>query len=532
MALHTSYVPFTLTLLGAATHAVAVPSTPLGGFKVYRLRCDGSNLLESTAATAFSIDNPQPRFTWAASHPERGQRQMAYRVVVKLYNTSRSRHKKEDNIDFSSLRTLWDSGRVVSAEPSHSFAVTTAVDAAGARAAVAAVDNLQSDTYYAWSVTLWDSEGRPSDTAVLASFHVALLHQDDWTGVGWVAGNSKMNHNMLRATFRSPEPAAVHSATIFVCGLSYSFVRMNGRPASSHLLTTAPWTNNEVRNGYSALDVTHLLQEGNNAVGVVLGHGWRDQRPDYTHGGEPMFKRKDPAFAAETAAERILRLQLRLRLSNGTSITALHTGDGSWKATAGPYMDDATYNGETYDAREEHPGWDTAAFHDDREPGVATRLQTTAGWEHTGEATPLPARSWRTAIPTQGPAGRMSVWSAPAVLEDRLIKPVSVSTSAPSTNGSSKVFLVDFGVNVAGVCRLRNIKIRAGAAVTLRHAEILQHPGLPDLNGTVDSRRIYVGNLRGAKATDVYIAKGAGEVGETYQPMLTYHQYPKYLSVS
>jgi hypothetical protein len=34
-------------------------------------------------------------------------------------------------------------------------------------------------------------------------------------------------------------------------------------------------TNNAVRNGYSALDVTPLLLRGANAVGVVLGHGWR-----------------------------------------------------------------------------------------------------------------------------------------------------------------------------------------------------------------------------------------------------------------
>ena len=65
----------------------------------------------------------------------------------------------------------------------------------------------------------------------------------------------------------------VQSATIYVCGLSYSHVRINGQPASNQLLTTSAWTNNEKRNTYSALDVTHLLRKGSNAVGVVLGHG-------------------------------------------------------------------------------------------------------------------------------------------------------------------------------------------------------------------------------------------------------------------
>jgi hypothetical protein len=317
-----------------------------------------------------------------------------------------------------------------------------------------------------------------------------------------------------------------------------------------------------------------------------------------------MFKRKDPAFAAERVAERILRLQLRLTLTNGTSVTALRTGDvsravsilgsvhidcdlpmsrpcsyheigdgngrpgqGSWKTASGPYVDDATYNGERYDARLEHAAWDTADFDDDGRdeeklaPGAAA-------------AAAAGARKWEAAVPTQGPAGRMSVWSAPAVLEDQAIKPVNIteissaiSSAPPPSSSSSKVYVgepastslslseirirpprlapisirlhqrdtmsseceapafgappppdaarrrrvvlgcagmaVDFGVNVAGVCRLRNIHVSAGAAITLRHGEILQHRGLPDLNGTVDPRRIYVGNLRGARATDV-----------------------------
>ena len=138
--------------------------------------------------------------------------------------------------------------------------------------------------------------------------------------------------------------------------------------------------------------------------------------------------------------------------------------------------------------------------------------------------------AWAAAVPTTGPPGPMRVWSAPPVQEDRSIKPVNiVAVDAPSPS-SSKVFVVDFGVNVAGVCRLRNLKVSTGDNVTLRHAEILQHSGLPDLNGTVALGRIYVGNLRGAKATDVYTARG-DRAGETYQPMLTYHGF-RFVEVS
>jgi hypothetical protein len=45
------------------------------------------------------------------------------------------------------------------------------------------------------------------------------------------------------------------------------------------------------------------------------------------------------------------------------NVLAATKGDGSWTASsAGPITSDSVYNGETYDARLEQPGWATAAF--------------------------------------------------------------------------------------------------------------------------------------------------------------------------
>lgn len=60
-----------------------------------------------------------------------------------------------------------------------------------------------------------------------------------------------------------------------------------------------------------------------------------------------------------------------------------------------------------------------------------------------------------------------------------------------------------------------------GANVTMKVGEIMQHALLPDLK-TVDPKLIYQGNLRTAKATDVYISKGDG-VAATFYPRFTYH---------
>ena len=192
---------------------------------------------------------------------------------------------------------------------------------------------------------------------------------------------------------------------------------------------------------------------------------------------------------------------MRLRLASGETTRPLYTGDGSWKAAAGPVVYDAVYNGETYDARREHPGWDLPHF----DASAASQSQP-----------------WTAAVPVTGPPGPMRAWSAPPVVEDRAIKPVNISVVA-SPEGN--VFVVDFGVNVAGVCRLTNIRVQAGANITLRHGEIMQHRGLPDLSpDTLDPKRVYTHNLRGAKATDVYIAKGDA-AGESFQPSLTYHGF-------
>jgi hypothetical protein len=217
---------FATTLLAVAAPGATVAATQpaasgqdhgspapmmMAGFEAYRLRCDGSNLRASTPSAAFSIDNPHPRFAWAASHPVRGERQTAYRVVVKQVIGSSTRNDDDDDDqEFAPQTTVWDSGRVLSAEPSHRFGAAAAASTGNVTAGAAGhLSPLRSDTYYSWSVTLWDSSGRASAPAAPARFHVALLHQEDWKGVGWVAGNAKMNHNMLRATFGVADPATV-----------------------------------------------------------------------------------------------------------------------------------------------------------------------------------------------------------------------------------------------------------------------------------------------------------------------------------
>ena len=111
----------------------------------------------------------------------------------------------------------------------------------------------------------------------------------------------------------------------------------------------------------------------------------------------------------------------------------------------------------------------------------------------------------------------MFAWAGPYVQVSRTLAPVTI------TSPSAGLFVVDFGANLAGVTRLVGVKCKAGDTITLHHGEILQHAGIPGLKNA-DPKRVYYGNLRSAKATDVYTCRGDAD-GETWHPRLTYHGF-------
>lgn len=87
--------------------------------------------------------------------------------------------------------------------------------------------------------------------------------------------------------------------------------------------------------------------------------------------------------------------------------------------------------------------------------------------------------------------------------------------------------MVDFGSNVAGVCKIDVPRVPAGVgSISLKHGEILQHEFLPDLKSP-DPSRVYFGNLRSAEALDTLFVdtpvKG-------WMPRFTYHGF-RYVEV-
>ncbi len=272
---------------------------------------------------------------------------------------------------------------------------------------------------------------------------------------------------MVRKEFELRAP--VRRARAYVTGLGAYCLFLNGRRVSQDVLTPG-WTDYRVRIQYQTYDVTGLLKKGKNAVGALLGNAWWcgelgwEMKPQYSMG--PL---------------RFL-LQLEVEYEDGTVETI--ATDSTWKCHPSPIVYNGLYNGETYDARLELPGWSQAGFEED---GWVPVSQLDEGYDRLVATQDEPVR---------------------AVEE---LRPVSVTEPKPG------VFVFDMGQNFTGWARLR-VKGPKGTAVSLRFGEVLN----PD--GTV-----YFENYRRAKATDTYILKGRGE--EVWEPTFTFRGY-RYVEVT
>ena len=262
----------------------------------------------------------------------------------------------------------------------------------------------------------------------------------------------------LRKTFSLDRP--IRRATVSVCGLGFYELHLNGAKVGTRELAPAN-TSYGQRLLFDTLDVTASVKQGANAIGLWLAPGYSD---DYSKWG---WKWEQDKRAI---------LQLDVVFADGTTQSVIT--DDSWRAGGSPLTFASLYDGETFDAGLETPGWDTAAFAD------ASRQQVRV-LEPTG-AKFLPN-------------------TMPPVRVIETLRPASMCEPRPG------VFVFDMGQNFAGWVRLR-AKGARGTRVVLRHSELTGDDGMLD-----------VWSNRRARATDTFVLRGEGE--EIYQPRFTYHGF-------
>ena len=287
-----------------------------------------------------------------------------------------------------------------------------------------------------------------------------------------VAGPDRVatDASLLRKDFKAASPVRRARLTIMALGAYQAF--LNGKSVAPNTLLAPGWTDFHKRVLYQTYDVTSLIKIGDNALGVLLGGGWYSSPLTW-------------AGYRDTPGPNLLRAQLELTLADGTHQTII--SDPSWLTARAPITFSEIYGGESYDARLEQHGWNTAGFDASR-------------WTPAVAAIPADAGISLTAQP------------------DLLIN--SVLTLHPVKLGQASAAhpaIYDMGQNMVGNARL-HIRGSRGTVVRLRYAERLNPDG-----------SIYTENLRNADATDTYALSGDGD--ETWTPAFTFHGF-RYVEIS
>jgi len=426
------------------------------------------------------IDSPNPRLSWTLHSDSRGQHQTAYRILVASGAAALARDEGD----------LWDSGRV---DSNRSLQIAFQGEP------------LACGQACLWKVRVWDAHGKASPWSASARWEMGLLEAKDWTG-RWINDgrpNPEKDEDFYRddpaPLFRKPFPLAkdVVRARLFISGLGYYEASLNGERVGDRVLDPG-WTAYDRRVYYSAYDVTGLLRNGENVLGVTLGNGWYNPLP------LRMWGRLNLREHLACGRPRFIA-QLEVELADGARVSI--ASDETWKIAGGPVLRNNIYLGEVHDARREIAGWDRPGFDD---------------------------AAWRPAAPAAEPIGILQAQPQPPVEVAAEVQAVAVIEPEPG------VFIFDMGENFAGWVRL-DLSLPAGTRVALRYGELL------DEDGSLNPLTSACGQIKGGGRSegaepggaswppptawqgDVYVARGGGR--ETWTPRFTFHAF-RYVEVS
>ena len=429
-------------LIAAVWTASIVPvsgvGTPGAPLTVKNLRCEYK-------ADPIGMDVGKPRLSWELENQERSVLETSYEIRV-----------AQSEADLAKGKLLWDSGRQLSE-------ASVQVEYGGPA--------LESRRIYYWQVRVQDNHGHLSDWSQPAHWEMGLLVATDWKAK-WITPDlledeTKSNPAPLLRTEFSIDKK-VERARLYATAMGLYEMSLNGKRVGDEYFTPG-WTSFDFRYQYQTYDVTSSLKNGANCLAAMLGDGW--------FRGRVAWDDKRNSYGKKLA----LLAQLVITYKDGAQ--QIVGTDDRWKSATGAVLESDIYNGETYDARLEQPGWNEAGF------------------DH---------KNWRSVTVLPPPKAKLVAPAGPPVKAMEQITPVKVL----KTPGGDTV--LDMGQNMVGWIHFR-LSAPAGTVITLRHAEVLDKTG-----------NFYTANLRSAKQTIRYTAKGQGT--ETFQPHFTFQGF-RYVSV-
>jgi len=282
----------------------------------------------------------------------------------------------------------------------------------------------------------------------------------------------------------------IDSATLYITAAGYYQASLNGNRVGKNVLDPA-WTDYSKRIYYTTYDVSTLIQNGNNCLGVSLGNGFYNPLPLRKWGRRNL--RNDLAVGPPTFLARLL-----VKYKNGE--TEAVVTDTTWRYAYGPMIKNSVYLGVAYDAREEIKGWDTPGFND---------------------------QNWDLVKKSKSPGGRLQESFFPPVQIKQSITPVQITSPEPG------MYIVDMGINFTGTY---NIKLtgNTGDTISFRFGERIYDDGklnpMTSVVGQIKAKGVGgPGAPDIAWQTDSYIIGSSGNTW--FSPEFTYHTY-RYMEIT
>ncbi|KZL74733.1 bacterial alpha-L-rhamnosidase domain protein, partial [Colletotrichum tofieldiae] len=335
---------------------------------------------------------------------------------------------------------------------------------------------LQSREKISVRVRIFDETDRATVWSEASVLEIGLLTRQDWhcerIAAPWGPGTSAPDPEQLfRKSFSVK--GLVSQARLYITAQGVYEAELNGQRVGNHFLAPG-WTSYDGRLQYQTYDVTSLLNGmgSQSCIGVRVAEGWFSGRIGFEGGHRNIWGPHTSLIA-----------QLEIMYTDGKTETI--STDGSWHVTKGPIRLAEIYDGEKYDATLEVRDWSVP---------VSDNILENSHWEPVLPLEFLPKFTNLTAGYGE-PVRRIEV-----------ISPIErITTPSGKT-------IMDFGQNLVGYIRLRNIKGLRGHKITLSHAEVLEH-------GELGTRP-----LRICKAVDEYTLRG-GDEAEEYEPRFTFHGF-------
>ena len=429
--------------------------------------CKGDLAVEIVKPTVEQQDGSRalatntPHFSWQYETTESNVVQQDYRIIV-ASTAENAQYNKGD---------LWDSRVTVSNQMLY-------IPYAG--------KTLQSRDRAYWKVitTVMANGKKAKVESKVNSFEISLLNQNDWQAK-WIGhefeddvlvGHTRLAARYLRKDFALRDD--ISKARLYISGMGVYSAYLNGAEVAPEelLKPTLSWFPKRVY--FNTYDVTEMLNNGDNAIGIILEGGrftaFR-QDPTSPNGWD------GPEHVPNFGTPRLC-LQLEVTYMDGQKETIV--SDETWKITNhGPIRTANEYDGETYDENFDLGNWNQTGYDDS---------------------------TWLQAELVETPEGELSAQPNPNIKVQEVLKPVALFQKGDK-------WMLNMGQNMVGVLDIKMRGQQPDDTITLHFAELLN----------ADST-LYTANLRGAECTDRYIMKGDEA---HWHPMFVYHGF-RYVEIS